>query len=162
MDRLTKTHELYREITNTLIKKKISVSAMESCTCGLFASFISDTQGSSAVLGGSLITYSNASKIQMGVDKRIIDEYGVYSVQTAQEMARAVNVLFPADLSVGITGSLSNVDENNMDSVAGEVYYGILFRGEYHIGKILLKEKGRFESKLEVLEVIGRKLLEIV
>ena len=162
MGRLETTHALYKEITKTLIDKKLSISSMESCTSGLLASFISDTQGSSAILSGSLITYSNASKIQMGVDKKIIEEYGVYSIQTANEMAKALFNVFPADFCVGITGSLSNADPNNNDSIPGEVYYSILYKGEYHFEKVVLEESERFLGKLEVLEKVGKKLLTLL
>ncbi|MGN0960180.1 MAG: CinA family protein, partial [Coriobacteriales bacterium] len=53
------TARLYRQLTLLLIERGLSASTMESCTGGLIASLITDTEGSSAVLKGAFVTYSN-------------------------------------------------------------------------------------------------------
>lgn len=162
MNKLETTHAIYKEITESLIQKKLSIATMESCTSGLLASFISDTEGSSAVLSGSLITYGNESKIQMGVDKSVIEKYGVYSLETAIQMALALNKIFPSDFCIGVAGSLCNSDPNNADSIPGEVYYCIFYKEEYYCEKLVLEESNRFNAKLEVLEHVGKKLLTLL
>ena len=79
----------WREITQTLIEKNISVTTMESCTSGLLASLISDTEGASAVMKGAFVTYSNEAKIMQGVPAETIEQYSVYSAETARAMAEA-------------------------------------------------------------------------
>lgn len=113
-------------ITKELIDRNIQIATMESCTSGLIASNITDYEGASAILKGSYITYSNNAKIMAGVDRNTIARHGVYSAKTAEEMAWNARIAFRADIGIGITGSFSNVDPANSDSVAGEVYYQIL------------------------------------
>lgn len=112
-------------VTKMLIHKKLQISTMESCTSGLIASNITDYEGASAILRGSYITYSNEAKVKAGVSESIIDEFGVYSAQTATAMANAVKNAFRSDIGVGITGSFGNTDPNNADSKVGDVYFHI-------------------------------------
>ncbi|MDD7390450.1 MAG: CinA family protein [Lachnospiraceae bacterium] len=124
-----KIREQYRELTELLIEKKLTITTMESATAGLIASLITDTEGSSAVLKGAFVTYCNEAKIMQGVPAEIIDTFGVYSPDTARAMAKACRAAYRADIGVGITGSFGNVDPNNADSVPGVLYYTIDFRG---------------------------------
>jgi PncC family amidohydrolase len=113
-------------VTKMLIDNKLEIATMESCTSGLIASNITDYEGASAILRGSSITYSNDTKIFAGVRRGIIEDYGVYSPETAYEMALTTKMNFDADIGVGITGSFGNLDPANPDSVAGVIYYEIL------------------------------------
>lgn len=124
-------------VTNMLIERGLQISTMESCTSGLIASNITDYEGASATLKGAYITYSNESKVQNGVSQSIIDEFGVYSAETAIEMAWAAKGY--ADISIGITGSFGNVDPANEDSIAGEVHYRILSKGDQSPIKLVYK-----------------------
>ena len=113
-------------LTKTLIENNLQISTMESCTCGLIASTITDYEGASAILKGSSITYSNEAKVMAGVPSEIISDFGVYSKETAEAMASHTKQTFGSDIAIGVTGSFSNVDPNNADSVAGVIYYHIL------------------------------------
>lgn len=118
--------EKYRRITQILIQKGFQVTTMESATSGQIASLITDTEGSSAVLKGAFITYSNEAKVMQGVPKKIIDKYSVYSVETAKAMAVACREKYQADFGIGVTGTMGNIDpENEHDSTPGEVYFAI-------------------------------------
>lgn len=121
--------EKYKLITETLISRGISITTMESCTSGLIASLITDTEGASAILRGAFITYSNEAKIRCGVPSDVIERYGVYSEETARAMARAAADAYNADISVGITGSFANADPENADSEPGVVYLAICVKG---------------------------------
>ena len=120
--------EKYRELTLSLIDSGTTITTMESCTSGLVASLITDTEGASAIFKGSSVTYSNEAKVLQGVPSRIIEDYGVYSVETASAMAEACRKAFGADIGVGVTGSFGNVDPNNSDSVPGEVFFAVVDR----------------------------------
>ena len=161
--RLQLVHEAYRAITKALIEKNISITTMESCTAGLIASLITDTEGSSAILRGAYITYSNQAKIKAGVPSEIIEKYGVYSAETAAAMATACRKAFGADIGIGVTGSMGNIDPANGDSVPGEIYFAIDFKGtvEKHHIKVPHQEN-RFAYKLYVANQVGRKLNKII
>lgn len=119
-------------VVAALEAKGLSITTMESCTSGLIASSITDTEGASAIFPGGYVTYSNEAKVKAGVDAGVIDTYGVYSAQCAEAMARAAQSSFGTDIAIGITGTTGNVDANNKDSVKGEVYYCIVLDGEAH------------------------------
>ena len=114
---------------NSIIKKLIdthtTISTMESCTSGMIASTITDTEGASAIFPGGYVTYLNETKIFIGVEEEIIQKYGVYSKECAEAMAKTVQEKLHTDIAVGITGTTGNIDPNNSDSVQGVVYFCI-------------------------------------
>ena len=121
----TAVRRKYEKLTLRLIERGLTITTMESCTSGQVASLITDTEGSSAVLKGAFVTYSNEAKIRQGVPEEIIRTYGVYSAETAAAMAAACRAAYGADIGVGVTGSFGNADPNNADSIPGEVYFAI-------------------------------------
>ena len=144
---------MLEDIVKYLIKNHISISTMESCTGGLLASLITDISDASTILKFSAVTYSTEYKIKMGVRQDIIDEYTVYSKETAIEMARAISEFTDSDLGVGITGRLtSNLDEEKgvdlciYDKRKDKVY-------TTHIDVI---KSTRKENKIEVIEAFIR------
>lgn len=147
--------EKYKKLTETLIQKNITITTMESCTSGQIASLLTDTEGSSAIIKGACITYSNEAKIMEGVPKETIERFGVYSPETSRAMARACRKKYGADLAVGVTGSFGNVDPNNPDSIPGEVYFSIV-TGEtarsFHC--LVPTQKSRLDYKLYMADVI--------
>ena len=103
---------------------------MESCTAGLIASMITDTEGASEIFPGGFVTYSNRAKEAAGVDGEIIRKYGVYSAECARAMAETARERFSTDVGVGITGTTGNTDPYNGDSVRGKAFFCIASGGE--------------------------------
>lgn len=155
---MNNTIELDYDKVKRIIKAGHSITSMESCTGGLFASTITDCEGASNILEGSVITYSNATKIQSGVSKDIIDNYGVYSLETATSMARACKKLYNSNIAIGITGSLSRIDPNNIDSVVGNVDYClIMFDKEYNYH---LEIPQNIEERIDMKKYIVNDILD--
>lgn len=121
----TKCRKKYKILTETLIQKGVSVTTMESCTGGVIAALITDVEGASAILKGAYITYSNEAKYMCGVPESIVEEYGVYSEETAKAMAAACRRAFGADIGIGVTGTFADPDPANPGSTLGEVFYAI-------------------------------------
>lgn len=120
--------EDYRALTKYLVEKKKTITTMESCTSGQIASLITDTEGSSSIIKGAFVTYSNEVKVMMGVPAEIIDTYTVYSEETARAMAETCRAKLGADIGIGVTGSMGNIDPANAEaSVPGQVYFAISF-----------------------------------
>ena len=139
---------MLEDIVKYLIKNHISISTMESCTGGLLASLITDIPDASTILKFSAVTYSTEYKIKMGVPKEVIDEYSVYSKETAIEMARAISRFSNSDLGVGVTGRLtSNLDEEK------SVDFCIYDRrnDQIYTTHISITKSIRQENKLEVV-----------
>ena len=121
----------YRKLTKLLIEKNLTITTMESASSGQIASLITDTEGSSAVLKGAFVTYCNEAKIMQGVPAEVLDKYTVYSKETAEAMVRACTEAYTADIGIGVTGTMGNIDPANPDaSVPGQVYFAIGVKGE--------------------------------
>ena len=155
--------EKYEKLTKLFISKKMSITTMESCTSGLIASLLTDTEGASAIMKGAYITYSNEAKVKAGVPEEVIKKYGVYSVETAAEMAKKCKDSFVADIGIGVTGSFGNVDPNNADSVPGEIHFAIAFESEVvTASKSIPVQPSRYEYKLYAADLVADKLLSIL
>lgn len=88
---------------NRALGRRIALA--ESCTGGLVAAAITEIPGSSEVLVGGLVTYSNAAKHGLlNVSHDVLDTFGAVSVATAWAMARGVLEATDADVAVAITG----------------------------------------------------------
>ncbi len=137
------------ELVKYLIENHISISTMESCTGGLLASLITDIPDASTIMKFSAVTYSTEYKIKMGVPKEVIDQYTVYSKETAIEMAKAISKYADSDLGVGITGRLtSNLDEEkSVDLCIYDRRYDQIYTTHVMITKTI-----RTENKIEVIE----------
>ena len=134
----------YRNLTQLLISRHLTITTMESATSGQIASLITDTEGSSAVLKGAFVTYCNEAKIMQGVPAEIIDEYTVYSKETAGAMAKACRKAYNANIGIGVTGTMGNVDPANPNaSVPGTGILchrhrwrcGIILCGSFHLSR---------------------------
>lgn len=160
----TATRQAYRTLTQQLIRHGMTITTMESATSGQIASLITDTEGASAVMKGAFITYSNEGKIMQGVPAEIIDTYSVYSRETAAAMAQACAAAYSADIGVGVTGTMGNVDPANAAaSVPGEVYFAITFRGETRTYYVTLPlQPTRLAYKLAVAQEIVDVLLPML
>ena len=153
----TEVHALYRRLTETLIAKNLTAATMESCTGGLIASLLTDTEGASAVIRGGFVTYSNMAKIAAGVPSEVISTYGVYSKETACAMADACRKALRTDLGIGVTGTFGNADPANADSVPGIVYAAVSFREDTSSLRICVPvEKERSACKLFVAGEMAR------
>ena len=152
----------YRKLTKNLIAKSLTITTMESATSGQIASLITDTEGSSAVLKGAFVTYCNEAKIMQGVPAEIIDRYTVYSKETAGEMAKACRRAYDANIGIGVTGTMGNVDPANPDaSVPGQVYFAIGVKGEIQSYYIELEpQPTRLTYKLAVAKEIYDELMK--
>jgi nicotinamide-nucleotide amidase len=82
-----------------------TVATAESCTAGLVAARLTDRAGSSAYVGGGVVSYSNDAKMALlGVDATLLQEYGAVSEPVAEAMAAGALDRFGADTAVAITG----------------------------------------------------------
>ena len=77
-DKMEQERKRADDIVKKLIDTHTTISTMESCTSGLIASMITDTEGASAIFPGGFVTYLNETKILIGVDAEVIEQYGVF------------------------------------------------------------------------------------
>ncbi len=153
----------YKLITERLIGKKMTITTMESCTAGMLASLLTDTEGSSAVIKGAFVTYSNEAKIKQGVPAETIERFGVYSEETALAMAAAAKRAYGSDIAIGVTGTMGNADPANADSRPGEVFFAIdAPEGavSYHISVPAMES--RHEYKLRVADAVANEIIGVI
>lgn len=114
-----------KEIVEILKKKGKTIATMESCTGGGVANAITNVEGASEVFKFGAVTYSNEYKIKMGVNSKIIEEYSVYSIETAMEMSKNIAKFANANIGIGITGKLNREDINNKFGDNSKIFISI-------------------------------------
>ena len=134
---------LTSKLIKKLIKKKLKVSFVESCTGGLLSSTITSKSGSSKIFNLGLVTYSNKSKIDiLKVPKKIISQYGAVSNECCLSMVKNLSKISKANISVSITGVAGPNGGTKLKPV-GLVYIGIKKGNKIIIKENLFKNKNR-------------------
>lgn len=143
-----------KEIVEKLIKLNKTISTMESCTGGSLAGSITNIPGASEIFKYGAVTYSNEFKIKMGVNKEVIDEYSVYSENTANEMSKNISDFTNSNYGIGITGKLNRQDVNNTRGENNVVYISIYDRDNdcYYNRKVTVIYETREENKQYVID----------
>jgi PncC family amidohydrolase len=135
--------KLSKNIVKKLIKKKLKISFVESCTGGLLSSAITSIPGSSKVFSLGLVTYSNQSKVKiLKVSKKIIKKYGTVSKQVCLAMVNNASKIGKTNMSVSITG-IAGPSGGTRKKPVGLVFVGIKQRNKIIVNKYLFKNKGR-------------------
>jgi nicotinamide-nucleotide amidase len=92
-------------IGKLLIEKNYTLAVAESFTGGSLSDWISNVPGCSQYFTGSVITYSNSSKIELlNVQNEIIENHGAVSHETVEQMVRGVQKRFKTDCAIASTG----------------------------------------------------------
>ncbi len=83
----------------------LTLATAESCTGGLIAAALTSIAGSSSVVQGGFVTYSNAMKMHMlGVPEALLKTVGAVSAEVAQAMAEGALRETGADIALSCTG----------------------------------------------------------
>lgn len=148
------------EIVDKLILNNKTISTMESCTGGFVASSITNISGSSKIFKFGAVTYSNEYKIRMGVNKDVINEYSVYSIETAKEMSKKISDFTNSDYGVGVTGTINEIDPNNISKSISKVYLSVYIKSsdEYLTKCINTIKASRIDNK----EYITKNIVEML
>jgi len=105
-----------------------TLSTAESCTGGLVAKLITDIAGSSSVLWGGWVVYSNDAKVrQLGVNARTLEDHGAVSRETVREMASSACSLSGSDYAVAVSG-IAGPDGGTAEKPVGTVWIGVAAR----------------------------------
>ncbi|MBM3719817.1 MAG: CinA family protein [Actinobacteria bacterium] len=96
---------LASELLELLASRGETISTAESVTGGGLASAITDVAGSSKIFAGSLVTYSDLSKVHLlGIEPDLIAKFGVVSSEVAIAMAEGAKSRLGTTWSISTTG----------------------------------------------------------
>jgi len=117
---------LARDVLDALRARKMMVVTAESCTGGLVAASLTHHAGSSDVVCGGFVTYSNALKqALLGVPRMTLDSFGAVSEPTARAMSEgALRAAEDAHVGVSITG-IAGPGGGSDDKPVGLVWFGL-------------------------------------
>ena len=137
-------YSMEKAVLNRLLKIGQTVSCAESCTGGLITKRLTDIPGSSAVVWGGCVTYTNQAKeILLGVNPETIRRHTEVSEEVASEMARGVRLHLGTDIGVSTTGYAGPGGGTPRDPV-GTVYVGIsTVKGEHVVRLSLAPQHSR-------------------
>ena len=145
-------------LVKKLLKKKLKISFVESCTGGLLASTITSVSGSSKIFNLGLITYSNQSKIKiLKINKNLIKKYGAVSPECCKAMVLNLSKISKVQINVSITG-IAGPKGGTKNKPVGLVYIGV------KKGKKILINKSVFtlKNRLSIQKATVKKALNIV
>lgn len=115
----------------------LTVATAESCTGGLIATLLTEIPGSSDVVYGGTVVYSNAAKTRLlGVGDELLAEYGAVSAPVARAMARGILDVSGADLAVAVTG-VAGPGGGSSEKPVGLVHFAAMRKS----GETVLDEK---------------------
>ncbi len=141
------------------------IATAESCTGGLVAGALTAIAGSSDVVCGGLVTYSNEAKRDLlGVSDVLLAQYGAVSEPVAQAMATGALAALRADLAVSITG-VAGPGGGSADKPVGLVHFATAVPGGPTEARALRlgdigREPVRLASVVTALEMLLERLMD--
>lgn len=147
--------ETLSQVVYKLLKEnKKTISFAESCTGGMISSMIVDIPGSSEVLGMSIVSYSNESKIKLlSVSSDTLDEYGAVSKETAMEMSKGILDVSNSDISISITG-IAGPDGGTDKKPVGLVYICLFDGIKYYVRKFKFNRGRNYNRRYATLHAL--------
>lgn len=145
-----------------LTMKGFTVAVAESCTGGLIAQRLTNVPGASRYFLEGVVTYSNQSKTRLlGVDKKLIKEFGAVSQQVARDMARGVRHKAKTDFGLAITG-IAGPDGGSEEKPVGLVYVALADDAHTAHKRFMIpgdRELIRWRASQAALDMLRRRLI---
>ncbi|MBW8269521.1 CinA family protein [Caldovatus aquaticus] len=118
-----------RALLAAMAARGLTLATAESCTGGLIAAALTAIAGSSAVVVGGFVAYSNAMKTRMvGVPEEMLRRAGAVSEEVARAMAEGALRETGADLALSCTG-IAGPGGATPGKPVGLVFVGVARRG---------------------------------
>ena len=141
-------HNIIEKIILTLTKQNKTISFAESCTGGRIAAAFTAISGASAILDGSVVSYSNDIKhTWLGVEKEVLENFGAVSAQCVTQMLEGIKNLSGADYVLAVSGIAGPTGGTDLKPV-GTVYIGLqtpfsqeVFQCFFHGDRVAIQEQ---------------------
>ena len=144
-----------------LIEQGLTISAAESLTAGLFQSELAAIPGVSKTLVGGMVTYTADAKVnQLGLERSLIDQFGVVSAECATDMAKRVKLMFGSDIGVALTGAAGPSSHDNQP--AGTVWIAIVLPNDKVYTHQLLLSDMRNTNRLRAVKKTLHYLIQLL
>jgi nicotinamide-nucleotide amidase len=139
-----------------------TLAVAESCTGGLIAERLTNVPGSSKYFVEGVVTYSNESKTRLlGVDKKLILEFGAVSQQVARDMARGARHRAKTDFGLAVTG-IAGPDGGSEEKPVGLVFIALADEAHTEHKRFVLpgdRELIRWRASQAALDMLRRRLI---
>jgi nicotinamide-nucleotide amidase len=138
-------------IIDKLSEHEKTISFAESCTGGLLTYFFTKNNGSSKILNGSLVTYSNIMKENwLGVNNSTLQEFGAVSNEVVLEMSEGAMNVSEADYTISISGIAGDTG-GTISKPVGTIHLGIRTKDEHNELRINLNGDRNYIQHQSVL-----------
>ena len=145
-----------------LIKKRLTISVVESCTGGLLAYNFTKLANSSKYFQMGLTTYSNQAKIKiLKINKKIVKKYGSVSKECCKAMVQNLSKISKSRINVSITG-IAGPGGGSKQKPVGLVYIGIKKGNYIKIHENKFKSKTRNRIQLSTVKKVIKNLLNLI
>ncbi|MCR4523770.1 MULTISPECIES: CinA family protein [Bosea] len=143
------------ELLNLSLERGFTVATVESCTGGLVCGAMTAIAGSSAMVQGGLVTYSNQAKAALaGVPVALIAQHGAVSEPVARAMAEGGRERLEASFAVSITG-VAGPGGGSVEKPVGLVHFACAGPAGTHHRERRFGEQSRDEiRRLSVREAL--------
>jgi len=144
-----------------LARQGKTLAVAESCTGGTLAKLLTDIPGASRYFTCGWFTYSNNAKIsELGVEPKLIDEYGAVSSEVASAMAEGARSRAGTDFAIAITGIAGPTGATEQKPV-GLVYISVSSKGGLQAKRYVMsgdRDLVRIRAALTALDVLRLEL----
>jgi competence/damage-inducible protein CinA-like protein len=149
-------------IGRRLSMTEFTLAVAESCTGGLIAQRLTSIPGSSKYFLEGVVTYSNESKTRLlGVDRKVIKEFGAVSQQVARDMARGVRHKAKTDFGLAVTG-IAGPGGGTEEKPIGLVYIALADDAHTEHKRFVIpgdRELIRWRASQAALDMLRRRLI---
>ncbi|VAW51895.1 Nicotinamide-nucleotide amidase [hydrothermal vent metagenome] len=154
--------DLAEQLGQCMTAKGLKLASAESCTGGWLAKIITDIPGSSAWFTGSVVCYSNASKVSLlGVDENCLNEFGAVSGETVLELSDGLFSHTDADVAVSVSG-IAGPDGGSDEKPVGLVWLSWGKRGKSVHARSFNFEGNREDVRKQSIKQALNNLLDLL
>ena len=150
-------------VGNLLKDRELTVATAESCTGGAIAKMLTSISGSSSYFNGSIVSYTNQSKVDLlNVDNNDIDNFGAVSQQVVEQMAEGVRNKLHTDYGISTSG-IAGPSGGTKEKPVGTVWIAVASKNRIVSKKLKLgynRERNIHVSSLSVLNLLRLELLK--